>query len=68
MHEISLRIRTNLGSVKCITYGAGLYLHFSEKQIQFAPELHHDLKDKNFAADHETLGSEMQVRTIKVPL
>lgn len=54
--------------MKCITYGAGLYLHFSEKQIQFAPELHHDLKDKNFAADHETLGSEMQVRTIKVRL
>lgn len=57
--------------MKCITYGAcdqetGLRLHFGEKEIQFAPELHHDLKDKNFAADHENLGSEMQVRTIKV--
>ena len=60
-HSESVKIGANQGSVKCITYGAcehetGLRLHFWEKQIQFAPDLHHDLKDKNFAAHHEKPG------------
>ena len=71
------KLWANQGSVKYISYCACEHetrtdLRFEAKQIQFASELHHDLKETIFAADHkirpinihEKLGPEKQVRII----